>query len=149
MLNNEIRTALNDALDTKDLYKRVLDALIAAIVTADWAGLVAPSARDCHGRTLCWLQNRTARCPDCGGELWILVPDADWVTTTLEFCPQTWDLRVLGADGRMVAAATRRTEAVRRSLPPGSQVTSKEIGGVKVPFDPPWVVGGKDDGERK
>jgi hypothetical protein len=149
MLNCAIGKTLNDALDTKDLYKRVLDALVAALEKADWAGLGSPSVRDFHGQTLCWVYDDTARCPDCGGKLWILVPGAAGTTTTLQFCPQTLDLTVLDANGRMVAAVTRRMEAMLRSLPPGPTVTSIEIEGGKGASDPPYVAGKDRDREGR
>jgi len=55
----------------------------------------------------------------------------------------------MGPDGQTVAEASRRIEAMVRSLPPGSKVTSMEIAGVKITVDPPYVVGGKDRGGRK
>jgi hypothetical protein len=149
MLNFAVGTTPDDAHATKELYKSVLDALVAALEKADWARLAAPTAKDRDGRTLGWVYDDTARCPDCGGELWIFVPNGEGVTTTLQFCPRTWELKAMGPDGQTVAQVGRRIEAIVRSLPPGSKVTSMEIAGVKITVDPPYVVGGKDRGERK
>lgn len=136
MFNSAISRDFEAARALKNLYKSVLDTLVALIETGDGKALPAV-VRNVHGgRTRTWRASGAAgpACDACGCDLFPYEPEDEGLA--FEFCPACWWMagedRARGGSFNVRKSFEKRM----RDLPPGLSM-SLDLEGTELPLGPP------------
>lgn len=135
MLNYATSRDAEVARALKELYKSVLDTIVALVENGD--GREPPATvRNTHGsRTLAWRLSgvRGPSCRECGCDGLTYEPEGEGVA--FDFCPACWSMR--GEDRACEASfdVGRRLEKRVRDLPPGMSM-SLNVGSRTLPLVP-------------